>query len=342
MQKEQDVEALRAVAIILVIALHVMNDPAASSARVFYEHVSFSAQNVRLPLFTVISGYLYAARPVISGGTSAFLRGKIRRILIPLATVSTLEFLAVAAMGRGERSSEVSDIWRIFIFPYETYWFLQALFLIFVTVALVDQRVDSRKFGSWALGALVASAIHLGYPLLAIQPDLFSLRGASYLLPFFVVGVGINRHRDVLCSERALAIALVIAATGLILQELSYANPASRALTGHGSFIGLMLGSTACLLLLNLHLRSRALASIGSHAYTIYLFQSFGAGIGRRSLASLGLNPHFYVVGVIAVTLAFGISVERVAERLPYVRTLLLGRPWGLSRSKAAGGQRAG
>ena len=123
-QKDLSIETLRGLAIILMVAGHVIGDAPTNGMRASdtsgFHHAYYSLKFFRLPLFTVISGFVYALRPVVSGRSLIFLRGKARRILLPMAAVGTLEFFLRLIVPGTNSSVELSQIWRIYVYPFAT------------------------------------------------------------------------------------------------------------------------------------------------------------------------------------------------------------------------------
>lgn len=134
-----------------------------------------------MPLFTAIAGWAYALKPFsASSGFGSFVRKKALRLLVPMAAVGTLYFLVQYLMPGTNNKGELSQMWRIYVFPYTIYWYLPSLFLIFV----VQWWMDSRKWmdtpGKWAvccMAALILSRINDVWILHEV-PDLFSFKGA--------------------------------------------------------------------------------------------------------------------------------------------------------------------
>ncbi len=92
-----------------------------------------------MPLFTVISGFVYAMRPIRAlHQMPGLLRAKTRRLLLPLLTVGTALFVLELSVPGTHLKLEPHDFWRVYTMPYEHLWFLQAIFLVFVVVGFVD------------------------------------------------------------------------------------------------------------------------------------------------------------------------------------------------------------
>ncbi|MBW2464545.1 MAG: acyltransferase, partial [Deltaproteobacteria bacterium] len=96
-KKDASIETLRGIAILMMVAGHVIGHDVHAGMRVAddstWRYVYSSFEYVRLPLFTCISGFVYALHPVTAQNFRAFLVGKAHRVLLPLFFVGTLQFL---------------------------------------------------------------------------------------------------------------------------------------------------------------------------------------------------------------------------------------------------------
>ena len=81
--RDPRVETLRGLAILLVVAEHVIGQDSSNGLRLpddsLYLYASHSLDFVRMPLFTFLSGAVYAMRPLAPGGARGFLRGKAKK-----------------------------------------------------------------------------------------------------------------------------------------------------------------------------------------------------------------------------------------------------------------------
>lgn len=324
--KDSSIESLRAVAIALVIGFHIRNDPPIGDAQATYDWLAYTFRHIRIPLFTCISGYLYAVRPVQAGGLGPYARGKLRRLLVPLLVVSTVEYLFHVFVPTGGERPALRDIWRIYVLPYSHYWFLQAVLIVILLVAWLETRGVLQRFEHW-LGVLLVAFIGARLnPFREGAMEPLSLGGVIGLLPFFLLGLGIHRFRDRLFAPAAVAGAgAVLLATFAVLQWNWRLADTLIDSTKQGP-VGLLYGAAACLLLFRFRPRNRFLAWLGGFSFTIYLFQAFGAAIGRRLVVWPGMNPHLYFGTLLAFSMAFGVAVELVARRIPIGRKLILGK----------------
>ena len=323
-QKDMTIETLRGLAIILMVAGHVIGDKPTNGLRVAddseFRHFYYSLQFFRLPLFTVISGWVYTLRPVIAGKSLSFLRGKGRRILFPMAAVGTLEFLMRAVVPGTNTQVVLSEIWRIYLFPFDHFWFLQAIFLVFVTVTLLERFELLKTPGRWALALALMTFLEWSPSVVGDwtpSSNPFSFQSYLYLLPFFVLGLGIGRFPQTLRSPWLIGPAAVIFALGIVYQQATWYGvdlPGIERLNtrGRGSLFGMAIGLTGCTLLFRVRWTTAWLAWLGYYAYGIYLFHVFGTA-GSRIVATklLGLEtglPLFFL------SLGFGLGVPVLIE----------------------------
>lgn len=323
--KEDSIESLRAVAIILVIGLHITNDPQIGEAQESYDYLAYTFQNIRIPLFTVISGYLYGLRPVSDGFFLKFVSGKSRRILLPLLVVSTLQFLSKAILPGVNNPSNLENLWTVLIFPYEHFWFLQVILLVFLFVASLDYFEVLAIFRTWLFAFVASIVLYVGYPHSGLDISIFSIGTTTYLLPYFLLGYGLANYSEILLSRSIVILILVVLACTLSAQQLMWMS-ADVSMASKRTVLGLCIALSASSLLFYVRTPIWGLSYIGSFAFTIYLYQGFGTAIGRRLGAAItDINPHVYFVLVILVSISFGILVEKVVAKLPVLRKFLLG-----------------
>lgn len=323
--KDQSVESLRGFAILLVLGLHLTNDGAIVPAQAFYDYLAYSFQNIRIPLFTILSGYLFGLRPVGRGCFGQFLGGKVRRILIPLIVVASLEFIAKSTLPGVNNPESLGDIWKAFLFPYEHYWFLQVIFLLFLLFGFLHSVDLLPSWRNWLVIAALSLLLYLGFGYTGLSLSVFSLGATTYLVPFFVLGFGIAQHGERLMHNRMILIWLVVFTVTFSYQQyLWFAGAPGEA--SKRSLTGLVVALSSGCLLLRFRVPVWGLATVGSYAYVIYLYQGFGLSLGRRIMSVLPeINPHIYFIGLIATAVIFGILVEKIGKRIPYLRMALLG-----------------
>ncbi len=329
--KDESIETLRGLAIILVVAGHVIGIDALGGMKVaddsLWRYLYDSLQYIRMPLFTAISGWVYALYPVRAHQGVQFMSKKARRLLLPMVFVGTLYFLVQYVVPGTNVRGDLSQIWRIYVFPYTVYWYLPALFLIFGLMAWIDIRRWADSIPSWAFWLLLTSGGAVAGHLLAAElPNVFAVWSALCLLPFFILGVGIKRFSEQLASPRMRKVYLAGFLIGLLLQQwVWFDSHDSESLRTWSLHIPIGIISSAFLLVLPL--RNRFLIWLGSYAYTIYLFHAFGTSAGRILLVRIGMDSTLaiFVLSLI-LGLGFPILVDEIFSRSRLTSLLFLGR----------------
>ena len=293
-------------------------------------YLTDSLEYVRMPLFTVISGYVYALRPVADwGAVPSFMRAKTRRLLVPLVPLVALVggLQIVSGGGTGDAPS-VDDVARGYVYGYSHLWFLQSIFLVMAVVAVLDAVHLLDGVRGWTT-ALVAGG--LVYVLIEVPRDwdVFRLSGALLLFPFFLLGYGLVRHAASLRARPVTALLLVAVVLGVAVQQVMLVRgletaPLTVPLRALAVAVG--LGATAWLFRLRHWLTSRPLAWIGGFAFTVYLLHTMGAAATRLGLGALGVddNAVLFTAGMTAGIL-LPILFEVLFGRFTPVRVFLLG-----------------
>jgi glucan biosynthesis protein C len=323
------VQTLRGIACLLLVAFHAVGSSAASGLHVpddsAYREFTNLFVHVRMPLFTFLSGFVYACRPLRAGREWQFSRQKLRRLGLPLIVASTVLYGLHLAMHH--RVPPLSQVWTIYVFPYWHLWFVQALLLVFVALIALESRGGLATASRWAVVLALSVALYFSPPFAG--RDLLGLHNATYLLPFFLWGLGAHRHRQLLQSRRALVLTVLcfVVAQGYHTYRVVTGAPGPIDPVGQRSALNLLIGMSASLAALQLLPRARLMERIGSFSYVIYLYHPvFVAAVlfvaGARLAASTGL--------LFAAGLAGGVVgpmvMEWLACHIPGGQLLLEGR----------------
>jgi fucose 4-O-acetylase-like acetyltransferase len=310
-----DIDTLRGLACILLVSFHVVGTPN-TGLRLPENHMLARINEVlvyiRMPLFSFISGYVYSIRP-LRGDSMGFLGGKTRRLLLPLLTMGTL-FALVQSFTPGVNGG-VDNWWLLHIQPVGHFWFLQALFIIFVILVGLERSgllATPRRFS----GIFAASLVLFSF---ADLPHYFAANGVVYLLPFFLGGLACQRFAIGSTFMRWVAVALLIDA-GVWL----WAGPSH---TASALLAGLTVGLATAFLLLRSGWQSRWLALIGGYSFAIYLMHVFFTAGSRLFFSGMGLSDP-YVLLVLGTTagLVGPMVAAAVLARFARLEFLLLGQ----------------
>ena len=313
-----EVTTVRGIACLALVAYHVVGPSAETGMHLreasAWHYAMNSLDFVRMPLFTVLSGFLYARCRVERSSLGSFFSKKLLRLAVPLLFVT-----AVMVELRRHAYGDPTSFTHAILFHYQHLWFLQSLILVFLCIALTDSfaRLSTSGLCVAALTAAAASG--------AIQiTELLSLNGALYLAPFFLFGMILREEPDLLRKQSALSIALATAAIVMLAQQaclLGFGPLLSRV-----SLPAFLCGCSAAYLLLVLCPRIAIFEAIGGYSYTIYLWHSMSAATVRSVVErhlSLSVGSEFILL--VTAALAVPIVIHVGAARLPIACTLLTG-----------------
>lgn len=320
-------QTLRGLACLLLVAFHVVGNDATTGLRVdpdsAYRMFANSLVHLRMPLFTFLSGFVYAYRPTGPGGAARFARRKLWRLFVPLVVVSTLYFVVQAVAPGVNKRPEWGDMWLIYFTSYEHFWFLQAILVIFALVALLERFGALATLGRWWL---VFGTAVVAYQVGLVHTDVFSLERASYLLPYFLAGLAANRWSS---AFRAPWVRIAAAVTFAITMSLHLAASvgAYGEIADRRTAFATALALSGLLTLLHSIPSSRRLGWIGGFSFTIYLYHVFFTAGARVALHSVGMDALFihFVAGLLA-GVAGPICIELALRRSSTLRRVFLGQ----------------
>lgn len=323
------VQTLRGLACLLLVSFHTVGASAASGLHVsddsWYRGFTNLFVHIRMPLFTFLSGLVYAYRPLRPGQALRFWRGKVRRLGVPLVVASTVLYGLHFAMHH--QVPPPSRMWTIYVFPNWHMWFVQSLLVVFAALVVLESLGALSTFRRFVIVLTLSLLLYLFGPLEGL--NVFGLRNATYLLPFFLWGLGAHRYRHQLQGSRALIVGVVcfIVSQGFhsyIVLTRTLAPIDSIAMR---SVWSLLIGMSAGLCALQLLPRMRLMEQIGGFSYPIYLYHPiFVAAVitGAGALPTLPMNLLFVVAG--AAGIAGPMLMRLAARRIPWGPLLLEGR----------------
>jgi hypothetical protein len=318
---------MRGIACLLLVAFHVVGYQGAGGLRItgnsgYLTFIDVFA-HLRMPLFTFLSGFVYAYRPVTPGMGWAFAGKKTRRLLVPLFVVSTIFYcLQVVTPGT---NAEVSweGMWRIYLFPYAHFWFLQAILLLFAAVSFLDHQRLMGSLGKYMLVLTLVLAVHF---FVRSTSEFFSLQQAIYLAPFFFVGIGANRFKNQLWAPPAQ----FVCATIFVLTMSFYVVACFEGngdLPERTTLWATTLSISGCLTLIYWVPRIKWLGWVGGFSFTVYLYHVFFTAGTRLTLNVLGdFSVHVHFAAGLVAGIVGPILLEIALRKNALARRTLLGQ----------------
>jgi hypothetical protein len=310
---------MRGMACVFLVAFHVIGFNSNEGLKIdsgLYREVNDLLVYLRMPLFTFLSGIVYSFRPLDSN-IRAYVKGKFRRLIVPMLIVGTL-FAVIQAFTPGSNTA-VSNWYMLHILPVGHFWFIESLFLIFMLLIPLEYWGILNKGRGFLLAFLVSVALYVS----SLEIPYFSISGAIYLLPYFLLGMGFNRYHIWPRISRNVGIflfcscffVLVLIYTGLL------DAPNKR------SYFALAIGSAFCVALLAIRLKLTPFARLGFFSYSIYIYHVFFTAATRIVLHKLDVdNTHLIFI----ISLFFGllgpILVEIISSGTNFSRAIFLGK----------------
>lgn len=337
-EKNMSVETLRGIAILLVVAGHVIGSAPDGGMRIDYpsvwRYVYSWMDYIQMPLFTAIAGWVYALKPTGGIEPARFIGNKARRLLLPMVAVSTLYFLTQHFVPGTNSDRPLGEIWRIYLFPYTIFWYLQSLFLIFMAAFALDRWKRMSSPGGWAAVLLCAAVMYAAeFTVISYEvPNVFSFRGALNQLPYFLAGVGICRFgKEIYPRLRIPFITLTV--VGICMLQLRWFFPDFQS-TLYRCLLPLWL-IPSLFVIFSIAKPNRFFIFLGSYSYAIYLFHGFGTSGGRILLSYMGLSNRLALFSVaLLIALALPIIADKLLSKNRILAMIFLGKSFNISKQQ--------
>jgi fucose 4-O-acetylase-like acetyltransferase len=176
------IDALRGVAMLLVVLRHVIqHDPVGSMPDVWIQ-VWRVIDSIDLPMFMFLAGFVTLNR--VRTPEWRWLADKARRLLVPWVAWG-LVLYAVGALRYGKSFGDF--LWLTVLHPENGLWFLWILFWCYVLVALVHRPLG--RLGVWSL-VVLAVLIQL------VPVNDFGVWQLKGFFPWFAAGYVVAAYRD--------------------------------------------------------------------------------------------------------------------------------------------------
>lgn len=314
------IDTARGLGIVLVVIGHVergLVDAGLAQGRgwLVFDTLLYS---FHMALFMVLAG-LHVPRSR-ARGRIPFLTAKLRTVYYPYLLWSLVQgVMLVALSSAANNGAQWSDVWQIPWRPMWHFWFLAALMLYMLLVAMTGVR--PALLVAAALAALaVAQSMEIGGSL---------LYRILYYLPFFVIGILLAKPIMAWRPARPLLLAIALAG-GWALSLLLLPWRIPHGYMALAAIPSALLGTAAmlCLAQATGGVPGRALALVGRWSLSIYVMHVLFAAAMRMVL--LRYAPAMSVLLLCGLCIAAGLAgpmiVHAVAQRLRLLALLGIGQ----------------
>ncbi|MBU2870039.1 acyltransferase [Colwellia sp. E2M01] len=318
-ERSFSVDTLRGLACILLVAYHVVGSNYTNGLRIsdgVYRELNDLFALVRMPLFTFLSGYIYATRPY-QLNLGKYVKGKVNRLIIPMLTVGTV--FAVIQHLVPASNQGIEHWYLLHILPVAHFWFIEAIFFIFILMIPLEKYKLLSRGKSFSIIFVLSSLLYVAN----IQIHYFAISGVIYLLPFFLVGLAVQRFDllRLINKEIKWGMSIIICVLMILLYNDKIPAEFNRGL------LSLFIGCVSCYLLLAYQCKSTFLAKIGVFSYSIYLYHVFFTAGSRIVFSKFGmLDVNILFILSLVLGILGPIIVEFIFSKNKYTSFALLGK----------------
>jgi len=305
------VDYAKAIGIILVVYGHVARGvfnaglPMGEELYVLVDSIIYS---FHMPLFFFLSG-LFFYDSLVKRGTGGLIVNKVDTIVYPFIVWSLLQgFLEVILSNYTNGNVTVAEVLSLLWSPRAQFWFLYALFLVFVVCAFVYAKADRRYF----LPLLLAFAV-----LYLFKQDLSVNAMSRFIVSnavFFALGIWFNEIKAFFLARNA-SLTLLFGVLFLVGQYLFHFTFGLNWTVGGLPALALATVSIFFTIALSMWLGRWSmnwLLFIGASSMTIYLMHIL-AGSGVRVILSSFMGIDSIPVHLVVGTLV-GLGAPLVAQ----------------------------
>jgi fucose 4-O-acetylase-like acetyltransferase len=326
-EKDQSIETLRGLAILLVVSGHIIRqdinslDQSQPSFIVsLFRCLEYTLATIRLPLFTVISGFLYAAAPATKETLKKLFKGKTRRILVPYLTFSTIQFILFCFVPSS--GDHWSEFWKIYILPKHQLWFLLSVFNIFIVVGLLDAftwlETPKRFFSVCVLAILLHCSFEMTGGL--------SIYGVNYLFPFFLLGYGIRRYASYFFSQRWALLLTSVFVVSFLFKPIFYTFIHTGLSFYGGRLLDVIVAFSGIPILFHFRRPIPWLAFFGYYAFGIHLFHRVSVTAVRLPFQAWNIqDPMLIFFSYLFGGVIIALLIQVFCEQFTWTSRLVLG-----------------
>lgn len=295
---------IRVLAMLMIVMLHSLNYYGGwgftECPVLLYQKVSMILNNIALPVFFFVSGYLFYANldkyKSIGGGN--FLKKKAKRLIIPYLFWAAIQMIIIP-----ERYN-LSQV----PFGVSHLWFLMALFEIFFISILLKDIWEKMSLKQGAL--LIIILLFAFYPVSVITRNFLRLTSVVGYMPFFICGIMLNQKNNFITKISTFKILLIaiVSLLGIIFSHLLIENSMKHLIAKLSALIFVSYG-VGFLLRLKLPLIP-AVKFLDKNSMGIYILHHILIMFYLQfENVRIFLNGHVEIGPLLIFSLAFSISL---------------------------------
>ena len=324
-KKSNSIAYLKGFAAIFVVLHHAILYTGAEQASPIWQIVLNMVMLTHVPLFFVIAGFLCHKQPF-----GKYIQKKAQRILVPFFLFSALKLFYSAFISNefAHGDSLLAQIFSAFVVG-SLYWFPYAIMLCYCFAVVFwtgkgESTPKSRK--------LLTFVVLIGLIFVNCRwylPDfkvltILQVGNAIRFFAFFLIGMMIRQHQEILSNLFRKYQIPVIAASLLVLALCSYLVFQSHGAHNYPAELPLGLSTMAILLAISKAIPQNlnVLHLAGKYSLQIMFFDSF------NKVLLLALLPRFIPSTLLLIPVAVVLNLLitcvacQIIEKIPRVRTL--------------------
>lgn len=309
----KEIDSLKGVAVFLVVLGHaIIYFPIDLHKNVYCENLFKIISSVHLPLLFMISGFCFSYH----GDYWAFFFKKIKRLIVPYFIFNLVDIIPRAMLPQFvNRAQGMADSVKDMLLYGGEYWFLFALFIIFVIYPAIYKWQEKSYTHK-----LVAAVFFLIFAINKLPTEILTLSQVSYYLFFFNLGV-LLKTCNIRVFEFRLSKCCILLPVGLAVLWISLLfSPWDSQLEILISLIGIVV----CYFFTWLNLFNDIFERFGKFSLQIYLLNGFLLVISRTMICSISEAP--VVIICFNMIVDFGLSylaIKYICNRFAILRILM-------------------
>ncbi|MFY8351070.1 AMP-binding protein [Pseudoalteromonas sp. SSM20] len=316
----ENIDTLRAIVCILVVAFHVFGNTPDHGLKFAYDSPYRSGfdllELLRMPLFTALAGMLFVAMSPSATDFSKIVKNKVLTLVLPALVVSIIYFQLRSYIGR-----ETGELLPTLLYGYMHLWYLYALFVITIVIGTIHVFLKPSLFNYLGLAALFYIA---SFYLSGVHT--FQLYNAAKLAPHFILGMLLYQHTGLCLSRLIIRMAIAVTLVGCLLKLVLFFN--ATDIPEVSSLFWSVVSLCFILVTYRFTPKINSIQWIGIYTFAIYLWHPMANASVRTLLMKIGVDDKLtlFICGL-AVGVFIPIAMYKAAQFFPKtLRQSLMGR----------------